>query len=411
LDVESLFTNVPISETIDIILKNVYNHNSLPPPSLNKETLKKLLYICTTKTPFNFNGKTYIQKNGVSMGSPLGPTFADFYMSNIENKILNDNNPTNPEFYVRYVDDTFVIFKDFSHINLFKTKLVDISCLKFTYEKPKNNYINFLDINIKFKENGKIEKGVYVKSTDKGTYLNFESFTPLNYKLTTIKTLVHRAFKISSNWHLFDIEIKRITQNLVNNNFPQSLIEKTIKSTLNNLIQNNKEHNNIENITLFFESSNLSNKKMEENKLKLILKDHIKTTPGKKLILRSYYKPLKLSSCFPTRSTLSLGESSNVVYQFKCSESGCNATYVGYTTNTLNMRMTQHKYKPSKVHQHFKEDHNKNPDNSIKDCFSILLKKRDFYDLRLAESLMLRRLKPEINIKFNEMSNFLNVYK
>ena len=36
-----------------------------------------------------FNNHTYVQVDGVSMGSPLGPTMADFYMSNLENVLLN----------------------------------------------------------------------------------------------------------------------------------------------------------------------------------------------------------------------------------------------------------------------------------------------------------------------------------
>ena len=47
LDVESLFTNVPINDTISIILNSVYRHPYIPPPNLPKETLKKLLEICT----------------------------------------------------------------------------------------------------------------------------------------------------------------------------------------------------------------------------------------------------------------------------------------------------------------------------------------------------------------------------
>jgi hypothetical protein len=42
LDVESLFTNVPVHETIDIILDHGYNHPSLPPPLISKTILKQL---------------------------------------------------------------------------------------------------------------------------------------------------------------------------------------------------------------------------------------------------------------------------------------------------------------------------------------------------------------------------------
>ena len=88
LDVESLFTNVPVVETIDIIINEINNHPSLPPPPINAELIKELLLICTTETPFNFNNQTYIQVDGVSMGSFLGPLFSDFYMSSLENKVL-----------------------------------------------------------------------------------------------------------------------------------------------------------------------------------------------------------------------------------------------------------------------------------------------------------------------------------
>ena len=79
LDVYSLFTNVPVFETIDIILRNVYHHPSLLPPSIEKETLKELLLACTTESPFRCpNNKMYYQINGITKGSCLAPTFADF---------------------------------------------------------------------------------------------------------------------------------------------------------------------------------------------------------------------------------------------------------------------------------------------------------------------------------------------
>ena len=71
LDVESLFTNVPVNETIRIILEYVYNNENLDPPNIDKQVLKDLLETCTTQVPFrNAEGKLYIQKDDVSMGSP-----------------------------------------------------------------------------------------------------------------------------------------------------------------------------------------------------------------------------------------------------------------------------------------------------------------------------------------------------
>ena len=83
LDVESLFTNVPVMETIDIICNEIYHRGTSPPPTVPEQMMRDLLTICTTQTPFDFNNSQYLQLDGVSMGSPLGPTFADFYMSNL----------------------------------------------------------------------------------------------------------------------------------------------------------------------------------------------------------------------------------------------------------------------------------------------------------------------------------------
>ena len=89
LDVESLFTNVPLETTIEIICDNVYSHPTIPPPPFDRRTLSDLLRTCTSDCPFNhMDGKIYKQCDGVSMGSPLGVTFANFYMTHVENQVL-----------------------------------------------------------------------------------------------------------------------------------------------------------------------------------------------------------------------------------------------------------------------------------------------------------------------------------
>ena len=69
------FTNVSVHETIKMIIENVYNHPSIPPPVIQPKLLENLLLTCITKVPFyNPSDNIFIQINGISMGSPLGPT-------------------------------------------------------------------------------------------------------------------------------------------------------------------------------------------------------------------------------------------------------------------------------------------------------------------------------------------------
>ena len=78
LDVEHLFTNVPVYETIDII-NNIYNNPTLPPLIINSNLLRKILLPCTSEVPFyDYLGNNYTKKDGVSMGSILGSIFINF---------------------------------------------------------------------------------------------------------------------------------------------------------------------------------------------------------------------------------------------------------------------------------------------------------------------------------------------
>jgi hypothetical protein len=110
-DVKSLFTNVLLKKTINLILDRIYNKKQLN-TTLKKRTLKKLLLDCCTKTPFSINGELFKQVDGIAMGSPLGRTLANIIMTNFEDEIVRQLIDSNIiKFYARYVDDTLVLAK------------------------------------------------------------------------------------------------------------------------------------------------------------------------------------------------------------------------------------------------------------------------------------------------------------
>ena len=114
LDVESLFANVPVKETIEIIIDSIYEQAHIPSLAIPKPILKQLLNICTTKTLFRApTGDLHQQTNGVSMGPALGPTFANFYMCNLENSVFHSDPQPKPPVYCRYVDDIFLVLNNF----------------------------------------------------------------------------------------------------------------------------------------------------------------------------------------------------------------------------------------------------------------------------------------------------------
>ena len=133
LDVESLFTNVPVNETISIICEYVYKNENMAPPAIPEQLLRDALAMCTLQSPFRHpNGKLYLQVDGVAMGSPLGPTFANFYMGHVE-EIVFASYPK-PTIYIRYVDDIFLMVDSVEDITLLRERLQENSVLHFTYE-------------------------------------------------------------------------------------------------------------------------------------------------------------------------------------------------------------------------------------------------------------------------------------
>ena len=111
-DVVSLFTNVPLQRTINIILNRIYKNKAIT-TNLKKSTLKKLIHDCCTKTTFSFNDKLYEQIDGVCMGSSLGPVLANIIMTELEKIVLPKLFEEEIiKFYVRYVDDTLVMIKE-----------------------------------------------------------------------------------------------------------------------------------------------------------------------------------------------------------------------------------------------------------------------------------------------------------
>ena len=109
-DVVSLFTNVPLDETIEILVNKAFKDNwfnSQYNLNISRQDLTDLLNIATKDQLFQFEGTLYEQFDGVAMGSPLGPLIANVFMCSIEEQLDLDGKM--PEFYRWYVDDTLTI--------------------------------------------------------------------------------------------------------------------------------------------------------------------------------------------------------------------------------------------------------------------------------------------------------------
>ena len=103
-DVKSLFTNVQLDRTIDIILKRIYEKNEIV-TSITKSEMKEMLILCAKNVHFTSESRTYVQADVVAMGSPLGPVLVDIFVIKLENSLL-PNLTKYISFWKQYVDDT-----------------------------------------------------------------------------------------------------------------------------------------------------------------------------------------------------------------------------------------------------------------------------------------------------------------
>ena len=113
LDVDSLFTNVPLDETIKICIDELFQ-SEMTVSGLNKKEMFERISLNLKESIILFYNKYYSQIDGVAMGSPLGPTLAHSFLcyhgSNWQKDCL---------VYKRYVDDIFVLFNKPEHAQFF----------------------------------------------------------------------------------------------------------------------------------------------------------------------------------------------------------------------------------------------------------------------------------------------------
>ena len=384
-DVESLFTNVPLDEVLNIIHDYVLQKNLPIPIPLNY--FMKLLRLCTKNIQFLFNGVFYKQVDGVAMGSPLGPILADIFMGHLEDKMSSEIQQL--LMYRRYVDDIFAICNDHNHVQHFHEKLLQLHPrIHFTVELEENNAIPFLDVLLVRREDGSLSRGVYRKRTWMGQYLHFKSFAPIKQKRCLVRTLFNRIRRIAT-FERVKMEEELLTNTLLENGYPLRFIEKYSRQTLPKTPCATAPKKMVY-LTLPFKGDNVS------LLIKTRLNAAIKRTYNAAeltLVEETIRVPVP-----PRKDLVPMLAKSNVVYQFDCI---CGARYIGRTQRHLGMRIKEHlpnwlyastsRTPASAIARHIMDTgHMVNRETSFKIIFSC----KQPNQLFIAEAVAINRLGP-----------------
>ena len=403
-DVTSLFTNVPLYETIDIAVTHAFKSN--PDLKISPSDLKKLFVYATAQTHFLFNDNYYDQIDGVAMGSPLAPVLANLFMTHHEEEWIKNYDGVPPVFYRRYVDDIFAVFHNETEAMFFFNYL---NCchgnIKFTIEKEIKQKLSFLDIIID-NSSGSLITSIFHKKTFTGLLTSFDSFTSFSYKIGLVKCLIDRAFKINNTWFGFHLDLEDIKKILQRNNYPLKIIDKIVLGYLNKQVSNadtDTKSENEQNIRYFKLPFIGKFSNTAQIKIKKLASKYCKSASVKVI-----FTSCKIGQSFSAKDLVPLRLRSNVIYKFSCA--GCNACYIGETTRHFSKRIEEHlrSDKQSHIYKHLQENENC-LHNSASACFSILDTAPTTWQLKLKEGMYIGWENPNLNKQVKYISSSLTV--
>ena len=311
-DVKSLFANVPLDRTIDIVLRRIYDKHELQ-TSIARSEMKKLLILCAKNVHFTFDNVIKVQNDGMAMGSPLRPVLSDIFMIELETS-LSPELIDYIQFWKRYVDDTICFIKAGS-VNYILSVLNSFDMnIKFTYELEHDGKLPFIDV-LLCRSGKKIYTTVYRKAINNDVYLNWSVFAPISLKRGTLKTLIERAYLI----------LQQISE------------------------QHNNETNGTDNSNKNVDGDNISSMKNESVTLEkqplLVLpyqgkqKDHFLKSfkKGMRNILpnnvkaRIAFTVRKVGTSFEIKDKTEMKHNHDIKYCNECPEEQCNENYIGET--------------------------------------------------------------------------------
>ena len=252
--------------------------------------------------------------------------------------------------------------------------------------------------------NDKFSTSVFHKDSNIGLFTNFCSFTPMTYKKGLIKTLLSRAFKISSSWQLFHNEIENIKVLLQKNSYPPNMIDEQIKNFLDSKLKANHT-NNISNDNLhYFKLPFLGNiSSNTKRKITNLCKKFCKTK-----CIQLVFVPFKIGNLFSVKDKIPMSLRTFVVYKFTCA--GCQSCYIGETKHHLTTRIKEHleSDKNSHIYQHVNQNELCKRSANV-NCFEIIDDASSSFRLKLKEAFHITWKKPSLNKQVNHVSISLTI--
>ncbi|XP_022781132.1 uncharacterized protein LOC111322317 [Stylophora pistillata] len=264
--------------------------------------------------------------------------------------------------------------------------------IHFTMELASGNKLPFVGMEV-LKKGCKLETSVYRKPTNTGLLLHHQSHVDKRYKKSLLKTMLNRAFRLSSTWESFKSECDHLKMMFTNLKYPDHLINSTISHFVTSVRSENPgvqaqlsvNENAVHRVVLPFKdqkSADAVKRQLSDlsNKIDHTLHPVFKSRKiCEDLRVREPKPPIVSQQC--------------VVYNYKCDL--CDAEYVGYTSRHLHQRINEHRN--SAIGKHLKNDHGLQTIGDLTKHFNVLKKCTGKLDCLVHEMLFIKKMKPSLN--------------
>ncbi|XP_037040265.1 uncharacterized protein LOC119077188 [Bradysia coprophila] len=231
-------------------------------------------------------------------------------------------------FYKRYVDDIIVAIPENESQTMMNHFNNHHRNLKFTVEEEVSSSINFLDMTLNRRNDGKVDTKWYQKSIASGRYLHFQAHNPMTHKRNVATTLTDRAIALT-NPQDRPKSIERVKELLTGNGYPEPFVSNIIANRVDKYYNNCRIKSDRKN--RFISAPYVPG-----------LSERLKKTLNRYDMTLSCKTTNKIGNIYTrTKYKIPKEQKSKVVYQIKCQD--CNCTYIGITKQKLKDRMTKHK--------------------------------------------------------------------
>ncbi|XP_067126930.1 uncharacterized protein [Centruroides vittatus] len=237
LDFVSLYPSIKIQPCFcairDLLLTSHGAHRKL--------VLELADILCNTSF-FRFDDKTYLQKRGVPMGSPLSGDLCELVIRKLEQRIIPLFN-SDIHIYRRYVDDIFILWKTKPNINRFIDAMNNNPYgLHIKLDQISNTNANFLDIHMQIDGNT-ISTKVHYKPCYTPLFIPAVSEDPFSYKVAAFRALTKRAFTHHSRIEDTISELERIQIIATRHGYSRTLVHNLASAHLHRTDNTNTRTN------------------------------------------------------------------------------------------------------------------------------------------------------------------------